>query len=364
LSVSLTGDTLYLSGCNYVIIPGISAANYIPNAVTIRSTPAGAAIYLNGANLNRTTPAVIENILPNTPNFVRVYLPGYNEYWETFEIPTGGHHFIDAVLTQPEYPIPQITINNPLNGTTFNDNVITLSGIIRLVDEFGNVTPFTGTSAILTLNGIDQQISVNNGNFSMEISILNGENRIQVRANSVNGDTGISDERIVYGDFTASPYEITLTWNTPTSDMDLHVWSPSGAHCYYGSMNKTFGSLDIDDIEGYGPETFTFVQNPEAGVYVVKINSYSLDRDSFSDCTVKITSSTGVVTSFGPHRFTTADRNGSIAAAWWDVLEINVINVGEPLSANNVRLKSVSSLPEWLQNKIQEDMKNLPPKAE
>jgi len=338
LSVSRRGDTLSISGCNYVIVPGISAANYLPNSLTVESSPAGAAIYLNGSNTGKITPATLTNITPNSQNFVRVYLEGYNEYWETFQITTGGNHYINVNLQTPGYPRPVFTFTSPVNGNTYNSNVITVSGTIQLADSLGNLTPFVGTTAILNLNGYDQQIAVSNGNFSLSISIRSGENRIQLKANSAAGQTGVSNVLTVTGNFVGAAYEVILTWNTPTSDMDLHVWNPSGVHCYYYAKSTTFGSLDIDDIEGYGPETFKFKSNPTPGKYIVKINSYSLDRDSFSDCVVQVNSQTAPTQSFGPKRFTVGDQNGSNASAWWQVLEITVGASQAPLTAADIQV--------------------------
>ncbi len=292
-------------------------------SITINSYPEGATIYLNGTNMNVITPAVLENLMPGDYH-VRLYKIGYNEYNEYFTLSSGVPYFINVDLGYPIPPLPVFTINHPLDGQTFTNNVINVSGHIQLQDALGNYLPFPGNHAILTLNGIDQVIPVSSGQFNTPLSILSGGNTIQLRANSSNGDTGISDVITVYGDFGYNDIEITLTWNTPSADLDLHVWNPLGEHCYYANMTITEGSLDIDVLVGFGPETFTA---PTAlnGTYIVKVNAYYLRNDPYSDATVQVNLG-GTVITYGPHRFYVHDFNGNNPDAWWNVTTFTVYN--------------------------------------
>ncbi len=65
----------------------------------------------------------------------------------------------------------------------------------------------------------------------------------------------------------------TLKWDEGTSDIDLHTYEPSGDHVYYGSKNGTTGSLDVDDVDGYGPENY-FSANPQTGTYTFRVRSF------------------------------------------------------------------------------------------
>jgi len=317
--------------------------------ISIESYPSEASVYLDGTNMNEITPTILYNINPGN-HHIRLYKFGYSEYNTNFTLENNIPYFINADLGAPLPPLPIFTIYQPIDEATYNDNVITVSGLIQLEDAFGNISSFNGDNAILTLNGVDQEIPVSSGYFNETISIVAGENTIQLRANSENGDTGISDEITVYGNFTSADIEVTLSWNTPTSDLDLHIWNPNGEHCYYWNMNITEGSLDIDDVEGYGPETFTALHAIN-GTYVVAINCYSLDQDDYADATVQLLLSGGIPDTFGPHHFIIADYNGSNPDSWWDVTTFTMRN--GKLTWNT---KPISDL---MKEKITNDMKNL-----
>lgn len=67
---------------------------------------------------------------------------------------------------------------------------------------------------------------------------------------------------------------VTLTWNEQP-DIDLHVFEPNGIHVYYVNPQGSSGYLDVDDVDGFGPEHF-FVGcgNLEIGTYVIGVNYY------------------------------------------------------------------------------------------
>jgi len=231
--------------------------------------------------------------------------------------------------------------------------VITVSGLIELEDSQGNHTSYDGSTAILTLNGVDQTLQVSSGSFDTEVGILEGSNTLRFRATSENGDTGISELLTVYGDFDSDDIVITLSWNTPTSDLDLHIWNPLGEHCCYWNMTITEGSLDIDDMEGFGPETFT-ATSALTGTYTVMVNCFSLDQDSYADAGVSVRLNGGSPQSFGPHHFTVADYEGSDPEAWWEVIVFSM-----PGGRQGFDVRPVDG---WLRAKIRSDMINRPPK--
>ncbi|GAX21969.1 hypothetical protein FisN_16Hu040 [Fistulifera solaris] len=73
----------------------------------------------------------------------------------------------------------------------------------------------------------------------------------------------------------------TLTWNTPTSDLDLHVFEgePSGDHVYYVQQSGEYGVLDWDDTEGYGPENYFATNAPPETSFVAAVHCFSEDED-------------------------------------------------------------------------------------
>jgi hypothetical protein len=70
---------------------------------------------------------------------------------------------------------------------------------------------------------------------------------------------------------------ITLTWDGET-DVDLHVFEPDGTHVYYVDKIGDSGYLDVDNIEGFGPEHYYVAcDTVQAGTYRVGVNYYRGD---------------------------------------------------------------------------------------
>ena len=69
--------------------------------------------------------------------------------------------------------------------------------------------------------------------------------------------------------------QVTLTWDND-ADLDLHVVEPSGEEIWYEhTESATGGFLDVDDVDGEGPENvFWFVGAP-SGRYVVRVVHFS-----------------------------------------------------------------------------------------
>ena len=287
-------------------------------SLSVYTTPSGASVYIDGAYNGELTPITFTDILPGN-HIVRIYKGGYNEIVYNITLFEDVPYTINEVLTVPVPPYPVFTIYSPYNGQTFSDNVITIDGFI----ELDTGSPYTGDNAILAINGVDSEIYVSSGYFDETISITAGENELQFRANGPNGDTGVSDVITVYGNFNAPDIEIVLWWNTPTSDIDLHAWNLAGEHCYYGNNVISDGFLDIDDVEGFGPETFA-VQTANVGVYDIQVNCYSLDSDTYADASIQVFFDGILMETYGPHHFIVDDFNGSDPEAWWEVCTITV----------------------------------------
>jgi tetratricopeptide (TPR) repeat protein len=75
---------------------------------------------------------------------------------------------------------------------------------------------------------------------------------------------------------------VTITWNTDSTDVDLHVIEPSGEECFYSHPNtKSGGRLTRDVTQGYGPEMYVLAKAP-AGEYVVRAKYFASDRNRAS----------------------------------------------------------------------------------
>jgi len=331
---------------------GVAASDSaLIGGLIVKTTPPGARIMLDGGSTGRVTPDTLTYFEVGSHE-VRAYLPGYNEvieqvYW------TSGFVTTAPVLTVPSWPRAVFTITTPEPGAEFGDNVITVSGLVELDDGGGSRWAFDDDTAVLALNGMDQILDLTAGWFSTEVSIFTGQNDLEFRATGQNGNTGVSDPLTVTGTFQPDDIVITLSWNTPTSDIDLHVWNPHGEHCFYGNQQITEGFLDIDDVEGYGPETFT-ATSAINGTYTVRVNSYSLDLDAYADATVTVWLNGGVPAHYGPQHFTVADGNGIDPLAWW---EVTVFTMGE-----GQKMLTVEPADPERRALIERDLRNLPPK--
>lgn len=70
--------------------------------------------------------------------------------------------------------------------------------------------------------------------------------------------------------------QITLTWNSG-ADVDLHLEEPDGNIIYFANDRSRAGDgyLDVDDMDGFGPENIFYEKNVPNGRYTVKVNLFS-----------------------------------------------------------------------------------------
>ena len=75
---------------------------------------------------------------------------------------------------------------------------------------------------------------------------------------------------------------ISITWNTDNTDVDLHVFEPSGEECLYSHPEtKSGGKLTEDVTQGYGPEMYLLPKAPR-GVYKVRAKYFASDSNRAS----------------------------------------------------------------------------------
>ena len=81
-----------------------------------------------------------------------------------------------------------------------------------------------------------------------------------------------------------APLTITLTWDGPTSDVDLHVFEPFGKRVFYGDLLGDNGAfLDFDDVNGFGPENYV-APNAAAGEdYGIQVIMYDFNSDTIDE---------------------------------------------------------------------------------
>lgn len=107
------------------------------------------------------------------------------------------------------------------------------------------------------------------------------------------------------GFFTAS-----LTWDG-LGDVDMHIFEPNGTHVYYASKTGSSGYLDVDNINGYGPEHYYASCNANQlmpGLYRIDLANYRGADNRLA--TVQIASSQSGV--LGTKQVTLGERTGDI----------------------------------------------------
>lgn len=94
----------------------------------------------------------------------------------------------------------------------------------------------------------------------------------------------------------ASDVRIVMTWDSDSSDMDLHVVEPTGEECFYShNLTEVGGKLSQDFTSGYGPEDY-MIRRAVPGVYKIQTNYFgSQEQKLTGGTTVQAT----VITNFG-----------------------------------------------------------------
>lgn len=72
---------------------------------------------------------------------------------------------------------------------------------------------------------------------------------------------------------------VMITWNTDSTDVDLHVIEPSGEECYYAHRKTAMGGeLTADVTQGFGPEMYV-LPGAASGTYQIKAHYFASDRN-------------------------------------------------------------------------------------
>ncbi len=148
---------------------------------------------------------------------------------------------------------------------------------VRLSNPTGVDTGFQFDSAAGVVSGLD----------------VAGTFRISLVVTDSNGAQSANDATITLNAVPTEGLHVQLTWSASVDDIDLHLgrgnnpgWC-SQDDCYYGDCTyssldwdgqpgQTAGdpSLDIDDLEGFGPENIN-IDQPANGSYEILVHAYS-----------------------------------------------------------------------------------------
>jgi uncharacterized protein YfaP (DUF2135 family) len=187
----------------------------------------------------------------------------------TLESPHGGWNFSGmtdhASDRRVSYPTPPID-----RGTQSNRTLI--KGHIAAAGK--NRTPklVVNGNAMGLNSGLD-------GRYERHYAFGGGSNSVELK----NAD-GASVKRVQF--YEANPNQllpklrIICAWDAPEAEVDMHVLTPDGQHItYFMPVLKTGGGLDLDSVDGPGPEMFS-TSTPVHGVYNVYINYWGNLNDA------------------------------------------------------------------------------------
>ena len=144
----------------------------------------------------------------------------------------------------------------------------TLASIIATLDTDDNIID-TGSNALSLYSGsLGCAVSATQLNpvdcigFFLDVSSLIADNlNSQLNTNLTQAD--LIEAALRYG---SGDVQVTMTWNN-TADIDLYVTDPMGETIYYANpFSSSGGQLDIDDVDGHGPENI---------FYSVSVNHFS-----------------------------------------------------------------------------------------
>lgn len=93
---------------------------------------------------------------------------------------------------------------------------------------------------------------------------------------------------------------VAMSWNTPDTDIDLWVTDPSGVKIYFDNPSSISGGyLDLDDVDGYGPENIYWRSGAPNGQYKVEVHYYGCDNSCVpTSYIVKVSNGLGTVRTF------------------------------------------------------------------
>jgi len=161
-----------------------------------------------------------------------------------------------------ESPAARVRILFPRGGQTL-DRVVTIRG---------EAVGVTAPRLTLVLNGVALSVPRDGDAFATTQVLAPGENSIRVRAEA--GGLTVEDDVCVYALVPQKDLRVTLTWDTPATDVDLWVTGPDGEKVFYQQkQGAAGGTLDTDVTTGFGPETFTHARALE-GTYRIQAHYF------------------------------------------------------------------------------------------
>ena len=171
---------------------------------------------------------------------------------------------------------PRVKLESPRGGWTAQ-RVVTISG---------TVSDRSLREVRLTLNGRSHTVNARAGRFEGRLPVGPGMQALEASASNASGAG--RDRTAFFANPPRTDLKVALTWDTPGTDLDLHLTEPSGEECYHGNRRTASGGLlEVDDTDGWGPELYAL---PVAalGEYRLSVAYYDAGRAAKTEAQVEI----------------------------------------------------------------------------
>lgn len=136
-------------------------------------------------------------------------------------------------------------------------------------------------------------LKLKKGKYTLDISKSGYiRNYVNVNVDGKNGRLSVPITKTI----ASAKYRVVLSWGNVPADLDLHVTGPQGSTRFHVFWNARvqYGSgvylavLDVDDTNGYGPETITLdLSNGTGGTYHFYVHNYTNRKAASSNALAK-----------------------------------------------------------------------------
>jgi hypothetical protein len=241
---------------------------------------------------------------------------------------TGLLNFYFDTLNAENQPVTiNVPVEIPIDFYVEIAEVTTSPVIERVLSISGKIAnPELATAIMFLDNDFEHpiQLNLNNGTFTQQIALSGSATEVQhtIKVIASSGSNEAEDTMNFTSLVPLTALRMTLTWDTPETDVDFWCTDPNGDRCWYVTDGTPSGLvLDFDDTTGWGPENIT-TTTIIPGDYLVQVHYYDDwggEGSVGSNCAVVIRQNEGTTSE------TTTNYYGYLGATGdtWDVTTLH-----------------------------------------
>ncbi|WP_420151510.1 YfaP family protein [Spirosoma sp.] len=214
---------------------------------------------------------VVPIVDPNDPNQLTRYVimpTGTTRVTGATPASTGGSQAPQisgangGVVTASNGGIAALAFQVPTGTTSLGGYYVQIVG----ADAYFNVPVASGGNPNVALIPIQLPANTKDGQFCVNVWAYDQSGRV----------SGVTNQCVQVLQLGTGDLQINLTWDTNSTDVDLHVLDPNGEEIYYSrKRSSTGGELDRDDTNGFGPENIFWRNELPDGNYKIWVEYYS-----------------------------------------------------------------------------------------